>query len=70
MDRPTTHPNTHARTPLEFLIWMLLLPGVAVTGNHGLEDVTPLVLGIAGAIRGDGLLALVGLIGIRWLRAS
>ena len=52
------------------MIWTIPFPGVAVTGNPGLEDVTPLVLGIAGAIRGAGVLALVGLIGIRWLRAS
>ena len=52
------------------MIWTIPFPGVAVTGNPGLEDATPLVLGIAGAIRGAGVLALVGLIGIRWLRAS
>ena len=34
----------HAGTPLEFKIWIILIPGVAVNGNPGLEDTTPLVL--------------------------
>ena len=36
----SNHPN-HAGTPLEFKIWRISLPGVAVNGNPGLKDATP-----------------------------
>lgn len=35
---------TLAGTPLELLIWMLLLFGVALNGNPWLEGATPVVL--------------------------
>ena len=34
----------HAGTPVEFMKWIVPFPGVAVSGNPGLEDATPLVL--------------------------
>ena len=35
---------THAGTPLEFMKWIVPFPGVALNGNPGLKDATPLVL--------------------------
>ena len=39
----SSDPN-HARTPLEFKIWRISHPGVAVNGNPGLKDATPAAL--------------------------